>query len=197
MERWLRTDEQLEVISSLRMVLRSLESVSEDIEHWKWVVIALHNAAQGAMVLSLRAGNDFRVMSDKMAKKCDQAHRESRAWPKAKMDSFPNLYKKVQSQEVMGFYVHSKPLPSDTDRDRCVTKLLDLRNSFIHFMPQGWSLEVSGLPKICETTLEMIQFLFWESGNVFWHRESDFASAQDLVLKAKNITKKLSSEYAN
>jgi len=197
MERWLRTDEQQEVISSLRMVLRSMESASEDLDHWKWAVIALHNAVQGAMVMSLRAGNDFRVMPEKLAQKCYQAHMDSKPWPKAKMDSFPNLYKKAQSQETMGFYVHSRQLPSDPDRDRCIAKLLDLRNSFIHFMPQGWSLEVSGLPEICETTLEMIHFLCWESGNVFWHGEFDSMVAQELVSKAKNIAQKLRAEYVN
>jgi len=195
MERWLRTDEQQEVISSLRMVLRSMELVSEDLDHWKWAVIALHNSVQGAMVMSLRAGNDFRVMPEKLARQCYQAHRDNKTWPKAKMDSFPNLYKKVQSQESMGFYIHSRALPSDANRDRCVTKLLDLRNSFIHFVPQGWSLEVSGLPKVCETIFEMIHFLCWESGNVFWREESNSMTAQELVSKATNIAQKLRAEY--
>ena len=88
MERWLRTDERQELISSTKMVLRSLESVHEDLVHWKWAIVALHNAAQGAMVLALRAGNDFRIMPERIAEKCYHAHREGKPWPKVRMDPF-------------------------------------------------------------------------------------------------------------
>jgi hypothetical protein len=197
MEHWLRTDERQEFISSMRMVHKCLISVEDDIEQWKWAVIALHNAVQGAMVQALRAGNDFRIMPEKLAQKCYQAHREDKSWPKVKMDSFPNLYKKVQSQEMMLFYTHSKILPSDPDRDYCVNKLLELRNSFIHFMPQGWSIEVSGLPHICISLIEMIKFLCWESGNVIWYEESESTTASELVSESLGAAHQLSKSYAN
>ncbi|MCS4307661.1 hypothetical protein M2404_002001 [Rheinheimera pacifica] len=197
MEHWLRTDERQEFISSMRMVRKCLISVSDDIEQWKWAVIALHNAAQGAMVQALRAGNDFRIMPEKLAQKCYQAHRDNKPWPKAKMDSFPNLYKKVQSQEMMLFYTHSKTLPCDTDRDYCVSKLLELRNSFIHFMPQGWTLEVSGLPHIFISLIEMISYLCWESRNVIWYEEGQSTTARELVSECLSAARQLSDSYAN
>ena len=197
MERWIRTDEKQEFISSMRMVLKSLESVKEDLDQWKWVVIALHNAIQGAMVQALRAGNDFRIMPDKLAEKCYQAHRDNKPWPKVKMDSFPNLYKKVQSPDMMLFYVHSKALPADIERDTYIEKLLELRNSFIHFMPQGWSLEISGMPTICISLLTMIEYLCWKSGNVIWYKEAESKIAKELVLCSLNVAQELDRDYAN
>lgn len=194
-DRWLRTDERQEFISSMRMVHKCLLDVSTDIEQWKWAVIALHNAAQGAMVQALRAGNDFRIMPEKLAEKCYQAHRANKPWPKIKMDSFPNLYKKVQSEELMIFYTRSKALPSNKERDYCIDMLLELRNSFIHFMPQGWSLEVSGLPFIFVSVIEMIRFLCWESGNIIWYQECQSSTARKLVDESANAACKLIDSY--
>ena len=103
MEVWLKTDEREESISSLEMVRNASLKVSEDFFQWKWVIIALHNALQGFMVLSLRNGNNFRVMPDKLARKCYEAHRANKPWPKERLDSFLNLYKKIKNDEPEDF----------------------------------------------------------------------------------------------
>jgi hypothetical protein len=197
MENWYRTDELEEFISSLKMVTSSLRLVADDIEQWKWISIALHNSLQGAMVMSLRNGNDFRIMPDKLAQKCYKAHREGKPWPKTKMDSFPNLYEKVQSKEIMCFYTHSQPLPECLERNEHIEKLLELRNSFIHFMPQGWSLEVSGMPNICISILQAIHFLCFSSGNLNFYEEikANLVKAElDIALKLSII---VGEQYAN
>lgn len=33
------------------------------------------------------------------------------------------------------------------------------RNQFIHFMPMGWSIEMSGMPSICKDSLDIIKEL--------------------------------------
>ncbi|HCG7655423.1 hypothetical protein V3H24_23485 [Vibrio parahaemolyticus] len=197
MEHWYRTDEVGEFISSLRMVTKCLDSVSSDIDQWKWLTIALHNSMQGAMVMALSNGNDFRVMPDKLANKCLEAHRKDQAWPKVKMDSFPNLYKKVQSTEIMGFYVQSRALPRCDNRDFHINKLLELRNAFVHFMPKGWSLEVSGLPDICISILKAIQFLCFSSGNInFYEKEQREIVKTELEI-ALRLSEVMRNQYAN
>ncbi|MDN3649590.1 hypothetical protein QWZ13_11750 [Reinekea marina] len=179
------------------MVCESVSKVNTDIEYWKWAVIALHNSLQGSMVLALRAGNDFRIMPDKLAEKCLKAHRENKPWPKVKMDNFPNLYKKVKSTEYMHFLTCSKVLPEDEERDRAVTKLLELRNNFIHFMPQGWSLEVSGLPGIFVSLLNMANFLLFESGNVTLYEDDERSRISGAINTALSICSTLRVEYEN
>jgi hypothetical protein len=191
MSDWLRTDERQEFISSMQMVCRSLNECLEDEEQWKWSVIALHNAIQGIMVMSLRGTNDFRIMPEKLAGKCIKAHREGKPWPKVKMDSFPSLYQKVQSEEMMCFYVDSKALAKDSDRDKDLNYLSQLRNSFIHFMPQGFSLYVADLPNVFLSLLKMIKFLGWETTNVTWYDEKTSEKAKLLVDDAISITSTL------
>lgn len=147
--------------------------------------------------MSLRNGNDFRIMPDKLAQKCYAAHREGKPWPKVKMDSFPNLYKKVQSTEMMCFYFHSQPLPGCEKRDEHIGKLLELRNSFIHFMPQGWSLEVSGMPDICTSILKAIQFLCFYSGNVIFYEENKAELIKAELCESMKLAELVGKQYAN
>lgn len=168
MENWLRTDEREESVSALAMMRDSTAKVVEDVYQWKWVIIAAHNALQGFMVLALRNGNNLTVMPGKLAGKWLEAYRAEKPLPEERLDSFPNLYKKIKSKE-MEFLVSSKRFQSLEEHDRAVDNLIDLRNDFIHFVPRGWSIEVSGLPEICLRIIEIIRFLGWESSNVLWH----------------------------
>lgn len=195
MTHWLRTDEKQELISSVRMVHKMLNSTSDDLEYWKWVLIALHNAMQGAMVLSLRGGNNLRVMPDKLAAKWLEAYEKGKQMPPEKLDSFPGLYKKVKDNEVMGLFIHSRALPQDPELDRSIEVLLVLRNQFIHFTPQGWSIELSGMPSICVKILEAILFLCWNSGNVIWHDAEQSQQAQAEVQRAIAVSLELGQQY--
>ena len=54
MEIWFRTDEFEEAILSFEKVAESSELIAKDLSRWRWLVISLHNAVQGFMVLALR-----------------------------------------------------------------------------------------------------------------------------------------------
>ncbi|MBL1353002.1 MAG: hypothetical protein COA61_006680 [Zetaproteobacteria bacterium] len=191
----MKTDEREESISSLEMVRNASLKVSEDFFQWKWVIIALHNALQGFMVLSLRNGNNFRVMPDKLARKCYEAHRANKPWPKERLDSFLNLYKKIKNDEYMKPFIYSKSLPETENNDWCVNKLIELRNKFIHFVPQGWSLNVSGLPHICLTIIEIMKFLAWESGNIFWHNDRLKDKSRSILNECEDSFRRIKEAY--
>src|SRR4051812_21138694 len=54
---WLRTNELEEFIGALEFSVEILPSVSSDLARWKWAVIALHNAVQGALVCAIRGAD--------------------------------------------------------------------------------------------------------------------------------------------
>ena len=180
MENWLRTDEREESVSALAMMRDSTAKVIEDVYQWKWTVIAAHNALQGFMVLALRNGNNLAVMPEKLAGKWLEAYRAEKQLPEERLDSFPNLYKKIKSEE-MEFLVSSKRFKPSAKHDRAVDKLIEFRNDFIHFVPKGWSIEVSGFPEICLRILEIIRFLGWDSSNVLWHEIELRDKADNLI----------------
>jgi hypothetical protein len=180
MEVWLKTDETEEAISALEMVAEQSVRMQEDTYRWKWVILAIHNALQGFMVLALRGGNGLRPLRNDIAAAWLKAYREGKDPPQEKLDSFLNLYKKIKSERML-FYVHSKKfLPKDR-QESSIKKLNSLRNDFIHFLPRMWVLEVGGLPQICLDCLDVIQFLGSESGNIFWRNEIHQRRAQQAL----------------
>jgi len=168
----LETDEEQDAILSLELVTEHLPRVVTNAHHWKWVVIALHSALQGFMVLALQGTNALNVLTKKTAKEWMEAY-ESRdsSYPEPKLDWFPNLYSKVKSK-CMKMYVDSRPLTPTESQDQSIDALLKRRNDFIHFVPSSWSLDVSEWPQMVIDVVTVIEFLAFESGNVFWHEET-------------------------
>ena len=102
-------------------------------------------------------------------------------FPEQKLDKFLNLYKKVKS-ERMKMFLNSQPLKPNATQDRSVRKLNALRNDFIHFVPKGWYIEVSGLAQIIIDCLNIISFLAFECGNIFWY-DQELETLTKVLLK--------------
>ncbi|MCZ2074154.1 MAG: hypothetical protein LC130_04035 [Bryobacterales bacterium] len=168
---YLRTDEAEEAVSSLEATAEFLQMTRSDLYRWKWVILALHSAAQGFMVLALRGGTGLLALQDDVAAAWLTAYENEKPYPTEKLDSFLNLYKKVKSDRAR-LFSHSRSFVPKGTEGRSIRKLNNLRNEFIHFTPKGWSLELAGLPRVCAETLNMIEFLHRESGNILLHDEN-------------------------
>lgn len=165
---WLRTNEYEEAVSAAEAAADFSETVLKDPYRWKWVLIAVHNAVQGFMVLALRRGNGLLALRDDIAAEWLKAYRADKTLPKEKLDNFLNLYAKIKTDAAAG-WVHSKPFVSGSTHDQSMKHLNDFRNEFIHFVPKGWSLALAGLPAICLDCLSVARFLHDEGGNILWH----------------------------
>jgi len=145
---YLRTDEEAEAVEALCMASRVADYLEREASYWRWVIIALHNAVQGFMVLSLRHGNGLAALSDKSYSEWMEAHEKGAPYPEEMLDSYPNLYKKVKSKNYGEIGGNQRFTPQGSE-GKSIKKLNSLRNDFIHFTPKGWSLEIDGLPTIC------------------------------------------------
>jgi len=194
MDLWLRTDETEEAISGLEMLAETAPSLIADPYRWKWVIISTHNALQGFMVLALRHGNGLLALKDEIAAQWLKAYREGGKYPVEKLDNFLNLYKKVKSDRML-CYGHSEKFKATPNHNRSVKKLNELRNEFIHFVPKGWSLELTGLPEICLDCLDVIEFLGWESGNIIFYEEVQQKRAMSALKEAKKVLTDIKQKY--
>lgn len=168
MPHYLRTDVANEAVSALEIVSESVTNAKSDTYRWKWAVVALHNSVQGFMVLSLHGGNGLAALEDTVAAEWLVAYRNNGPYPKERLDGYENLYKKVKGDRMM-IYCHSKKFVPAGTQGRSIKRLKRLRDEFIHFVPKGWCLEVSGLPALFTDCLDFIDFLGWDCGNVIWH----------------------------
>ena len=165
---FLRTSEHEEAVRSLEWAELQARGLPADPYLWKWVLIALHNATQGFMVLALWNGNGLLALRPRIAEKWLKAYESGGPFPAEKLDEFLNLYAKVKDRN--NFHtVGAGPFTPSATTDRSLELLNEVRNEFTHFTPKGWSLELAGLPTLCLDTLGLIQFLGWESTAITWY----------------------------
>jgi len=187
MNQWLRTDESQESMVSLEMVCEQLSRVRDDPHSWKWVIVALHNALQGYMVMALQGSNYLNIFNKDGSKKWLAYYSQKTGdYPELYVDSFLNLYKKIKNSGLMSRYVHSRPFKPTGTQTESVMILKELRNDFIHYFPGSLSLEVSGFPKMVQDCIDIIAFLAFESRNILWHDE-------DLEVRTGNLIETIRS----
>ncbi len=194
--RWLKTNEHLEAINSLEMVCDHLPKVVDRLYNWKWIIIALHNAVQGYMVLALKGSNSLDVYTEKKKKKWIEAYRlKSGNFPVPYMDAFLNLYYKIQDPKLMGKWANSQPFKPEGTQTDSIQMLNKIRGDFIHFLPKSYSVEISGLPQIVQDCIDIIEFLTFKSGTIQACDEDIGTRTRDLIKNIRLQTGTLCEEY--
>jgi hypothetical protein len=211
MDNWLSTDEALEAVFSLEMVCDQLPKATDNPFYWKWVIIALHKALQGYMVLALRGSNSINVLTKKCAQEWMDARRKrSEVFPESRLDSFFNLYKKIQTGrktydqwkakggllrrkngDLMLMYGDSQPFEPQGTQTESVKMLNGLRNELIHFLPKSWVLDIGDLPRMVTDCIDIIAFLVFDCGNILWYDQSQKHRTETLIDKIKTELQQL------
>lgn len=193
---YLRTDEEAEAANAMYMAADFSSRVQTELHMWRWIIVATHNAAQGAMVLSLRHGNGLLALTDESYAAWMRAHENKETPPPEKLDSYLNLYKKVKHAQWGQVGGNQRFVPRGSEGTD-IKLLNSFRNEFIHFTPKGWSLEVDGLPRICLAAARLIGFLALETTNIFWHSEDSRALMAESHSRFTANMRALQLKYTN
>jgi len=170
LDRWLRTDEQHDVVVSLDEVLHQMERVAAGETHcWKWAIIALASATSGALACNLSGTMQIGALN-----KCDAIQiiasfkDDTKVKPpkKLRLASPDELLKRARREKRIE---RAGPtLSIGVDQKRAFTRIIGFRNTFMHFEPMGLSVEVSGMTAIFERVLSIIEQVI-EDGWSFRH----------------------------
>jgi hypothetical protein len=178
-ERFLRTNEYCEVRDTLRACLDFYEKSGIDRSYWKWLIIGIHSAVQGCMVIALTHSDGSGAVIPRDAKAWNDALLNDTDLPKLlpKLMCFPELYERIKMPGRIDYsQQHFVPTPS---HDRSIKRLNEYRNEFIHYSPKDWSLDLPGIPRLVRDCLEVCSFLISASG-----RFRIFSEYQEGELKA-------------
>ena len=192
--RYLRTDEREDAVRSLEWAEVQSRLLADDPYLWKWVLISLHSAAQGFMVLALWHGNGLLTLTAKGAAKWLDAYEKGRPYPNDRLDNFLNLYAKVKDSHNFHF-VGAGPFLPGTTHDLSFERLNEFRNTFIHFTPKGWSLQLQGLPSIGLDALDLVQFFGWQTTAILWHKRVHLVRTKRAVKRLRRTLQALSARY--
>lgn len=149
---YINTDEQLDVLISVREALHQVQRSANDPTCWKWAIIALVSATNGALVCNLSGTTHVGALkkSDraKMIQAIDASLQScglSPGLPDVRLETPMKLLDMAANRHR--FDAGAGPLiPISHDQRGAFAWLLELRNTFMHFQPQGWSLYISDLP---------------------------------------------------
>jgi hypothetical protein len=150
-------DEYEDAVVAIELVGSQSVDVQNRPSQWKWVLMAMQNAVQGAMVLALSGTDGCGALAPK-------SQQRNRAWlqhlsgdrPPRIMAPYNVLLERTRKPELM-----EGPVPNLSAEDhRNLQRLNDeLRRRFAHFNPTGWGIELSYILNIMPAALNLFEFL--------------------------------------
>ncbi|MEL7099763.1 MAG: hypothetical protein AAGM84_13110 [Pseudomonadota bacterium] len=160
-ETWLQTSESEDVAGSLRHALLCFEKSKEDPHAWKWFVLAVHSALQGACVCHLvTTAPPLGAVTDTNQKEWVKYYNKREPdgeLPKTRLLNLRELLKKVRKPGSCGGNSNGKSVSlSDAELTRLSGFHSHVRSQFVHFEPQGWSVEMSGIVETANLAARVI-----------------------------------------
>lgn len=155
---WLQTDEAEDVICSIEHCSICLDLIGDNPVHWKWAIIALQNALQGAMVCHLAGTANLGHLKVKNAKEWLNWYASGRVGkaPTDWMADPQTLLDRVAGKQPRIEQGSGSVLTITEDEVSAFKALNGLRKQFAHFNPMGWSIQLVGLPNIFGLCLSII-----------------------------------------
>jgi hypothetical protein len=182
----LKTDTQSDAVASLRLVADTMGRVGSDIALWKWIVISLHNAVQGFMVLALEGTN------------WDRVTRPGESGSGLLRD-FLHLYQMTKSEVWMGQFTTSRTFVPAGTEGTSIKSLNRFRNEFMHYVPKAWRIYpevIASFPQMVDDCANVIAFLAFESGNVEWSLQPELrVETVQLITDLRERTAAVSQQY--
>lgn len=189
---WIRTDEAEDVAASVRHALRCWPLAKEDDQAWKWVMLALHAALQGALVCHLvTTATPLGVVTDRNAQEWVDYFERYRSDttvrpPKTRLLDLPELIKLARKPGSAGDG-RQGGLVRVSDQELAWLRRIhtEIRNQFVHFEPMGWAVDVSGVPSLARLIASVVSDTL-QVGWAFRHKDSPWRDAlrEDLAALA-------------
>jgi len=162
---FVETDEAQDVAGSIRQALKCWEFTVEDPHAWKWVILALHSALQGACVCHLvTTASPLGAVTEKNTIKWleyfENSHSdETLKPPTTQLMSLPELLKAVRKLNSVGqnLGIDHQVSISESELNWLIRIHSEFRNQFIHFSPTGWAFDVSGMSKLAQLIARIVQ----------------------------------------
>lgn len=181
---YLTTDEQHDVLVSLREVRLQLERIAAgDVHCWKWAIIALASATNGSLTCNLSGTMQVGALNDDdaVAIVASLQHGSLTPRPAKPQLAKPDVLLKRARRADKRIESAGPLLTISPDQKRSFTRLFEFRNGFLHFEPLGWSIETSGMPAIFEDVLQVVRQTV-EDGWSFRHLDDhDRASLAEVM----------------
>lgn len=192
---WLRTNPIQELVEILEFAADNSRDFGLTAEKWRWLILSLHLGVQAALICALKGydTSGTSILSAPSARQTlDWLHTDPKQRgqaPNQQLAPMRNLLKRAQQPSYLPD-PYRLTLPQHKIDD--VLRLNELRNQFVHFAVDGWSLDADGLPRIAMHSIEVIEHLTL-TAPAFWHQLE--AGDTERIAKALAVVKERLRSY--
>jgi hypothetical protein len=148
-----QTSQPRELLACLEFSAEQAEKVIEDKGAWRWLAIAMTLGVQNACLCALDAHDEFgtKGMTRTDALQVRRWTRSGRRGQKPHALADPRIVSPLELLRRAGDPYFLKPpyqLPLTHHISRAFDDLVDLRNTFLHFSEDGWSIDLMEIPPL-------------------------------------------------
>ena len=135
------------------------------------MIVAAQSALQGALVCALSGTAGIGALRKELhVAWLDWFDHRQGPPPDERLASFLTLLKWGTNEKRIRYGGGGAPLKLTKAQMRDIKRLHGyFRNSFMHFAPKGWAIEVAGLPRMVLATIEATEFLMLNQPRVRMH----------------------------
>jgi hypothetical protein len=163
-------DEFEDAVLSIELAAEKFSASQSSPTLWKWVIIAMQNALQGAMVLALSGSDGCGALYPKSQK-------QNREWlenltpnrPPTQMADYNTLLAWIQRAEFL-----EGPVPVVSEEGyQNLRRLNQLRRQFAHYNPTGWGIDLQYMLNIIPVATDVFEHLTTTQGRPNIHFSAD------------------------
>jgi len=176
-EKYLRLTEETNALDYLERASEFIGQAMTDQRAWKWVVLALHGALYGFAISACKSSDYQSVV--KVTKKGHE-----------RLITLDEALEMCKNHTWMGSLYGGMPLVLTISQGDSIRRLKEtLRNSFEHYIPSGWSIELHGLPRISMDVLDVIRFLAVETFRYQHLTQGQRKKIKSIIFRSRRLLK--------
>lgn len=159
-----QTNQPRELLACVEFAAQQSDTAAEDHGAWRWLIIAMTLAVQNACLAALDTGDEFgtKGMTRIDAKAVVRWTKDGRRGPAPFAVREPRIVSPLELLRRTGDPQFLRPpyqLPLNHRMTEAFDDLVDLRNTFLHFSEDGWTVDLRELPPLILNACRIVRHL--------------------------------------
>jgi hypothetical protein len=159
-----QTSQPRELLACVEFAAGLADTAAEDHGAWRWLSISMVLAVQNACLCALDHGDEFgtKGMSRADARVVKRWTRSGRNGPEPLVLREPRIVAPTELLRRVGDSFFLRPpyqLPLSHEISEAFDDLVDLRNTFLHFSEDGWTIDLREIPPLILVACRLIRHL--------------------------------------
>lgn len=161
---YFQTSQPRELLACMEFAAEQADRAAEDHGAWRWLAISMTLAVQNACLCALDHGDEFgtKGMTRTDARAVVRWTKQGRRGPAPLAVREPRIVSPLELLRRTGDPMFLRPpfrLPLTHGITEAFDDLVDLRNTFLHFSEDGWTVDVREIPPLIMSACDVVRHL--------------------------------------